>query len=72
VPRTVCQLAQLSLAAAAGDGLDRVDAATVERTWRELSTAGSAGRETEAEDDPSTADAAADQPRVRVVRRLWG
>ena len=72
VPRTVCQLAQLSLAAAAGDGLDRVDAATVERTWRELSTAGGAGRETEAEDDPSTADAAADQPRVRVVRRLWG
>jgi len=72
VPRTVCQLAQLSLAAAAGDGLDRVDAATVERTWRELSTAGSAGRETDAEDDPSTADAAADQPRVRVVRRLWG
>jgi len=72
VPRTVCQLAQLSLAAAAGDGLDRVDAATVERTWRELSTAGSAGRETDAEDDASPADAAADEPRVRVVRRLWG
>ena len=36
VPRTVGQLAHLALAAAAGDGLEQVDAATVERAWREL------------------------------------
>ena len=76
VPRSVSQLAQLSLAAAAGDGLDRVDAATVERAWRELSMA-AAGEHLEA---PAPADDAADQdshkaamqPRMRVVRRLWG
>jgi type II secretory pathway predicted ATPase ExeA len=76
VPRTVSQLAQLSLAAAAGDGLDRVDAATVERAWRELSMA-AAGESREAtmhSDDVRTSDADTEslQPRVRVVRRLWG
>jgi type II secretory pathway predicted ATPase ExeA len=76
VPRTVSQLAQLSLAAAAGDGLDRVDAATVERAWRELSMA-AAGENREAmvhDDDVVEHDAAAASlpPRVRVVRRLWG
>lgn len=76
VPRTVGQLAQLSLAAAAGDGLDRVDAATVERAWRELSMA-AAGENREAmvhDDDVVEHDAAAASlpPRVRVVRRLWG
>jgi len=76
VPRTVSQLAQLALAAAAGDGLDRVDAATVERAWRELSLA-AAGEIREAvvpDDDVTESDSgiAAIQPRVRVVRRLWG
>ncbi|MFM9197011.1 MAG: hypothetical protein ACKOWG_14950 [Planctomycetia bacterium] len=76
VPRTVGQLAQLSLAAAAGDGLDRVDAAVVERAWRELSLA-AAGEEREAAgdaDEPpvSSGDESSRQPRVRVVRRLWG
>ena len=36
VPRTVVTLARLALVAAAGDGAERVDAATVERVWREL------------------------------------
>jgi len=76
VPRTVSQLAQLSLAAAAGDGLDRVDAAVVERAWRELSMA-AAGENRGAtlhdhEATESRADSATVQPRVRVVRRLWG
>jgi len=72
VPRTVCQLAQLALAAAAGDGLDRVDAATVERAWRELAADGAAGGETMVVDEPADADDAAGPHRVRVVRRLWG
>lgn len=36
VPRDVCRLARLALAAAAGDGAERIDAATIERVWREL------------------------------------
>ncbi|MFM9024932.1 MAG: hypothetical protein ACKON7_06295 [Planctomycetaceae bacterium] len=36
VPRDVARLAQLAVAAAAGDGIERIDAATVERVWREL------------------------------------
>ena len=73
VPRTVSQLAQLALAAAAGDGLDKIDSATVERAWRELAAAGAVhkprldARSSEADEDP-----AAPGPRVRVVRRLWG
>ena len=76
VPRTVSHLAQLSLAAAAGDGLDRVDAATVERAWRELSMA-AAGESREAITQDDDVSQSADgresvQPRVRVVRRFWG
>ena len=76
MPRTVSHLAQLSLAAAAGDGLERVDAATVERAWRELSMAAAGeGREAITQDDDVLqpgADRGSFQPRVRVVRRLWG
>jgi len=76
VPRTVSHLAQLSLAAAAGDGLDRVDAATVERAWRELSMAATGERKaTVAQDDDATqsdSDGVSLPPRMRVVRRLWG
>ncbi len=76
VPRKVSQLAQLTLAAAAGDGLDRVDAATVERAWRELSLAAAGEiRDAVVPDDAVTesdGDSAPIQPRVRVVRRLWG
>ena len=65
VPRQVLRLA---LAAAAGDGLSAVDAATIERAWRELmppeqpvaATGESAGTDSER------------QTTVRVVRRLWG
>jgi len=68
VPRVVCQLAQLSLIAAAGDQLPQIDAVTVERAWRELAPSGAvetSPAETEDETLPVN-------PRVRVVRRLWG
>jgi len=70
VPRTVGQLAQVSLVAAAGDGLDHVDAATVERAWRDLSAA-AAGEARDPAGDQAP-DGMATNPRVRVVRRLWG
>jgi type II secretory pathway predicted ATPase ExeA len=72
VPRVVCQLAQLSLAAAAGDGLDRVDAATIERAWRELATAAGDVGDTGHDDRTPAAEGDAAPPRMRVVRRLWG
>lgn len=66
VPRAVCRLARLAVAAAA---------ATVERVWRELTpqAAGLAGS-ADAGQDAAADDAAppAEPPRVRVVRRLWG
>ncbi|RLS34126.1 MAG: hypothetical protein DWH79_05205 [Planctomycetota bacterium] len=65
VPGTVQQLARLAVAAAAGDGLENVDAATVERAWRDLRPRMS----------PASVNGASDQlvnPQVRVVRRLWG
>ena len=68
VPRVVSQLAQLSLIAAAGDQLPQIDAVTVERAWRELAPSGAvetSPAETEDETLPVN-------PRVRVVRRLWG
>jgi len=36
VPRDVCRLARLAVAAATGDAAERIDAATVERVWRDL------------------------------------
>lgn len=63
LPRQVVRLARLALAAAAGDGLATVDAATIERAWRELMPP-----ERTADDDP----AASGPTGVRVVRRLWG
>lgn len=67
VPRSVVQLAQLALAAAAGDGLAQVDAAAVERAWRELSAACTA--DTAAGDPAADADLPTN-PRVRAIRRL--
>lgn len=67
-PRTVTRLAQLAATAAVGEGLSHVDAATVERAWRELLPA-------EIPTDASAAgggDDAVAEPRVRAVRRLWG
>jgi type II secretory pathway predicted ATPase ExeA len=76
VPRVVSQLAQLALVAAAGDGMQKVDAATVERAWRELApsaadppTRSDADRDAAGEADEERSPA---NPRVRVVRRLWG
>ncbi len=67
VPRDVCRLAQLAVVAAAGDGLEQIDAATIERVWRELAPA---------DHPPVAADAPEQQASgttasVRVVRRLW-
>lgn len=72
VPRLTCRLAHLAAVAAAGEGLERVEAATVERAWRELSPdGGSSGADSAAhagvDDRPSH-----DAPQVRAVRRLWG
>ena len=68
VPRMVCRLARLSAIAAAGESLDRVDAATVERVWRELLPA-----ETDAADDshdsPGRPHA---RGQIKAVRQLWG
>ncbi len=70
MPRSVCRLAQLALAAAAGDGLPGVDAATVERVWREL-----APTEAAAIPAPSSihrgSPTAVPRPRVRAVRQLF-
>ncbi|MCE9631974.1 MAG: hypothetical protein K8S94_14825 [Planctomycetia bacterium] len=68
VPRMACRLARLSAIAAAGESLDRVDAATVERVWRELLPAET---DTAAEADDSPRRPAA-RPQVKAVRRLWG
>ncbi len=69
VPRLTCRLARLATVAAAGEGLDQVDAATVERAWRELVPAGvaDAGDRT-----PQWHAEAAPHPTVKAVRRLWG
>lgn len=70
VPRIVCRLASLAVVAACGDGADTIDAAMIERAWRELAPDTAAW---------TRADAAAAEPvppphapQVRVVRRLWG
>ena len=67
VPRTICRLARLTLAAAQGDGLSTADAATVERAWREL--APFSMPQTVVVEEPSESTA---NPGIRVVRRLWG
>lgn len=69
VPRTIVTLARLALVAAAGDGLEQVDAATVERVWRELAPTGHDARQP---DEPSAASPPATAQRFQVVRRLWG
>lgn len=74
-PRLVCQLAQLAIAAAAGDDLERVDAAVIERVWRELApgAAMQPARESAAADiDEDEHRIEKPQAKVRVVRKLWG
>lgn len=73
-PRVVCQLAHLAIAAASGDGLERVDAAVIERVWRELAPVATSRPAPEPRTMEADDDEPADKPRpqVRVVRRLWG
>jgi general secretion pathway protein A len=66
VPRMTARLARLAALAAAGEGLDRVDAATVERAWRELLPEEVPVEHRAADEPPAT------RPTVRAVRRLWG
>jgi type II secretory pathway predicted ATPase ExeA len=68
VPRVVQRLAHLALAAAAGEGLAQVDAATIERVWRELSPP-DAFRPPGGHPQSASVPAV---PQVRPVRRLWG
>jgi hypothetical protein len=68
VPGPVCRLARLAVVAASADGLERVDAGTIERAWRELAPdpAPRSSVPAPVEDEPSLPVNA----RVRVVRRL--
>jgi type II secretory pathway predicted ATPase ExeA len=63
VPRVATRLARLAAVAAAGEGLDRVDAGTVERAWRELMPDHESPR-------PATAPPSA--APIRPVRKLFG
>lgn len=69
VPGVVRRLSSLALVAAAGEGSPRIDAAIVERAWRELlpDEAPSGGV-----DDPPGDGDTPPHPTVRVVRRLGG
>ncbi len=71
LPRLVTRLAHLALAAAAGDGLAGVDAATVERVWRELVTADPAGDVATPSSFHQGSASGIARPRVRAVRRLF-
>jgi type II secretory pathway predicted ATPase ExeA len=70
VPRIVCRLASLAVVAASGDGVDTIDAATIERAWRELAPDTAAWTRSDVPDTDAAAPSHA--PQVRVVRRLWG
>jgi len=67
VPGLVRQVASLALVAALAEDSDTVDAAVVERVWRELVPS---DRAAGAPDGAPTDDDAPPNPRVRVVRRL--
>ncbi|MDO7679248.1 MAG: AAA family ATPase [Planctomycetota bacterium] len=82
IPRLVLQIAQMALVAAAGDRLKSIDAATIERSWRELvpdyTTTGrsrchSDENQKRVTDAPKTRLESLHEgaPRMRVVRRLW-
>lgn len=76
VPAVVRRLARLVLVAAAAADAERVDAATVERAWRELvpveprASDRDGDRESDRPPDPRDDDAPPAAGRVRVVRRL--
>ena len=67
VPRDVCRLARLAVVAASGDGVEQIDAATVERVWRELAPAEQPAGGTDLDERRTTAM----QTSVRVVKKLW-
>jgi len=67
VPGLVRQVASLALVAARAEDSDTVDAAVVERVWRELVPS---DRAAGGPDGAPTDDDAPPNPRVRVVRRL--
>lgn len=67
-PRIACRLARLAVVAAEADGLDAIDAATIERIWRELTP--DSGPSATAPGNETSAMPAPHVPRVRVVRRL--
>jgi hypothetical protein len=72
-PRLACRLAHLAAVAAAGEGLERVEAATVERAWRELAPdCGSEYDDVAAAGSPAQETRRHPAPQVRAVRRLWG
>lgn len=67
IPRVATRLARLAAVAAAGEGLDQVDAGTVERAWRELVPDHESTRPvTAAVSAPSSA------APIRPVRKLFG
>lgn len=68
VPGGVCGLARLAVVAAAADGLERIDAGTIERVWRDL-VPGPVMRAPSLTDGVEPQDAPTN-PQVRVVRRL--
>lgn len=71
-PRLVCRLAHFALAAAAGDGLSVIDAATIERAWLVLNPAGEAAGSVDTRlDSGQPLPSSPSRPRVRPVRRLF-
>jgi len=68
VPRTAGLLARRAALAAAGEGLDRVEAGTIERAWRDLVP----GDEPHAAAGRAMAPATTTASPIRVVRQLWG
>ena len=69
VPRVVCQLAHLATVVAAGEQRHQIDAAVIEGVWRELTPAAVNAMPSRRDDADTDMPA---QPRVRVVRKLWG
>jgi type II secretory pathway predicted ATPase ExeA len=69
VPRVVCQLAHLATVVAAGERRHQIDSAVIEGVWRELTPAAGTGVPGDRDDSDVVVPA---NPRVRVVRKLWG
>ena len=71
-PRLVCRLAHFALAAAAGDGLSVIDAATIERAWLVIKPMSEAPEAVDSRlDRGQPLRPSPSKPRVRPVRRLF-